>query len=933
MTTAKARLARRLLLNRLMRPVARRMYQFLKGAFEGAPTPDPRKRIKRLQGQLNAQDRTVRAQAKEIKDLRHRAKGLRQRNADLGARTRRLRARLTQTQTALQDKRAEMAEIQGLGLIGSASHVVVDQLVAGASLDQAFVTMTRDCAATLGRIKIASLAFRFRQDPQTHLRGTLMLGVFMVKSKMLTAGLQYFRELDLAQVLAHAPAEYFDAWLAEDRKAACQALLAYAAERQEVLSAANAYPLVRVLIKYQLQDEARQLLRDVPALAHPPAETDRTTQRYIAWMHRRLGAAKDLPPVVAPDQINLAVMDYKMPDRDQSSRNRGDYVQTLAAIANICRFQDLRFAGGSDLAAYLEDRKGDIHPDRQITGPAATVVPVGFDRDYASGRRYHPNTWLICNGWFMHRNFQGAVDFPFPDTVIPLFISFHINDPGILSPTFADALRPYAPIGCRDWTTVYRLRDYGVPCFFSGCLTTSIGQVLPKADNLPAKKLAAVESIADPVRYKDWEVTAFTHPDDRMKDFSLVDGIEDSRQLLIDYLAYSRIQTARLHCYLPCRSMGFEVDFQPKNPADIRFEGLAPIDDAAFAKIRNGVETKLETVLRAIFAGGTKDEVLALWRDICAEDVAAAEAYCTAPLPSPPVADVRSALQTVACTGGPGPHAAIELAFALDDNLSAVFPAVLQSVVDHTPGPITVHMLYRGLDQSYRDRLIAAFPEIHFQMYDFGQVEYGADLRLFTHTTVATLDRLYLPELLPDVSKVLYLDIDILVRHDLRPVFETDLSGHVLAARPSVMANRRNASRILTQPSLQLPAEAARVMRRRLHQQVKITAPTFSAGVLLLNLDQMRADGFTAQNLYLATDCACNDQDVLNIYASGRGVPLDPRWNHNPINSYHQDPGIVHWAGAAKPWSAGVTLPWQADFTAALDRATQRLDAAAPQEQ
>ena len=69
--------------------------------------------------------------------------------------------------------------------------------------------------------------------------------------------------------------------------------------------------------------------------------------------------------------------------------------------------------------------------------------------------------------------------------------------------------------------------------------------------------------------------------------------------------------TSRLHCYLPVRSMGMEVDFQPANRSDVRFDGLIDITDDAFDAIRSGILAKLDRVYSAILSNASEEEVKA----------------------------------------------------------------------------------------------------------------------------------------------------------------------------------------------------------------------------------------------------------------------------------------------------------------------------------
>src|SRR5699024_11990073 len=59
-----------------------------------------------------------------------------------------------------------------------------------------------------------------------------------------------------------------------------------------------------------------------------------------------------------------------------------------------------------------------------------------------------------------------------------------------------------------------------------------------------------------------------------IRDKSFPENLELARNWVADY-AYKYIQvlTSRLHANLPARSVGAEVDFEPKNKSDSRFGG------------------------------------------------------------------------------------------------------------------------------------------------------------------------------------------------------------------------------------------------------------------------------------------------------------------------------------------------------------------------
>jgi hypothetical protein len=82
---------------------------------------------------------------------------------------------------------------------------------------------------------------------------------------------------------------------------------------------------------------------------------------------------------------------------------------------------------------------------------------------------------LIMNGWFTHKSHN----WPPSEKIHPLFISFHINSVAVkdlTSPTSIAYLKKHEPIGCRDYKTVSVLTENGINAYFTGCLTLTLGE-------------------------------------------------------------------------------------------------------------------------------------------------------------------------------------------------------------------------------------------------------------------------------------------------------------------------------------------------------------------------------------------------------------------------------------------------------------------------
>ena len=795
------------------------------------------------------------------------------------------------------------------------------KLELGKPFDEILIEHVREAYKKVQRINTRASLQRVYDTESTRIAGALGFGVFLAIDGLPEAAYGFFKEAGVKLAAQKAPFEYFDAWITVEAKKALRELDRLMAD--DSIATSYKIDLVRAAIKHKHTASVRDWVSALSADKSAISKLDDEKKFEFSWWQKMLANDgsndKDLAGVV-----NFAVMDYNMLDWDRTSSNRGDYVQTLAAISHLLRFQNVEYVGGSKLATYLTSLKSRVHKNRQLNGSPVKVQPIELNRDFASGRSYPKNTWLISNGWFMHRAYKGSVDFPYPENVNPIMISFHIQDPGVLNDEIAAQLKKLGPIGCRDWTTVYRLRDYGVPAFFSGCVTTTVGQVLPKA-RLSGKVpfLAVVEAgtkwlKANYIWMPKWW---YIQIGDYVRDFTLVEGIEDARSMLAKYAKFGKVLTKRLHCYLPARSMGLKVDFVPGKRSDVRFEGLLDLNETDFNKIRTGIEHKLEVIIGHILEGKSQTEVMKIWRELVQPDVDFAEQYCTnlAPLGESAIdlPDVYKKFKSNVVKLGNNKRGskAVEIAFACDQNLQNELAVVIASVARNTNRELNMHVLTRGLKNDYYQELHKLFPKINFSFYDFDGIQYGAKVNLMAHITVSTFDRLFLPMVLTQLDKVLYLDVDILVRGDVGKLFDTKLGNNRFAGKKSQMDGWANLVDVITRVSLLLPPVQAWNLRRRAHATGDLTADTYNAGILVMNLKKMREESFIEKNLYLVEELRLNDQDVMNFYAAGQAVALDDDWNYVPTQDYSADPQIVHWAGPGKPWKAAYAL-YKPEFVA-----------------
>ena len=164
--------------------------------------------------------------------------------------------------------------------------------------------------------------------------------------------------------------------------------------------------------------------------------------------------------------------------------------------------------------------------------------------------------------------------------------------------------------------------------------------------------------------------------------------------------------------------------------------------------------------------------------------------------------------------------------------------------------------------------------------------------------------RVFLPELLPDVDRIVYLDADTVVLESLAPLWETKLGDNCLAA----------VTNVFQEDHFHLP------------QRLGLADPSlyFNTGVMVLDLAAMRREGTTDQIVKWALAnserLAWPEQDVTNVVLAERRLELHPRWNcmhsvlrfpwaayafgYEAIEAARVKPAIRHFEGPLtnKPW-------------------------------
>ena len=652
-------------------------------------------------------------------------------------------------------------------------------------------------------------------------------------------------------------------------------------------------------------DVARSLYDE----ARGRADLDDRTRRFLDNLARWLVDPAPVPEVPA-GRVRVGVLDYHHPDLVPGAGNLGDLIQTLSLLGNLARFQGVRFHGPDGVDEVASGLLSRVRPELRLDGPQADVELVPVSRDFSEGDPIPEDTWLVAFGWHLRPLYRVRYGLPYHPHLRPIFVAFHVNHVRALTPDALDYLRAHGPVGCRDWTTVDLLLGAGVDAFFTGCLTTTVDAVFPHRDQVEREDtvVAAIDVPAASVGARR-PVEQVTHLEADWYTIDLAGGLRSADERLQTYLRrYHRIVTSRLHSYLPATSLGVPVEFRPEVPGDVRFDGLLGMqpDGDAFVAMRDGIRALLAEMFGLILAGASEDDVYARWRELTADRVAQARARLAAPAEPvdggvdvhAAVAGVRASIEHLGPHGTVDPATVSNVAVSLDANYRAQLPVTLESLTSNARGPLRVFVTARGLDTSYRTWLSASFPEIPFTFLTYDDVDYGRITRMLGHVSVATMDRLLLPEVLTDVDRIAYVDIDTVTLGDVTELARTDLGGHPLAGR----TERYLATEVWRRAGDLLEPADAHELRRRMAAAHGFGVHTFNAGVMVLDLDRMRRDRFVELFVPMAGRFGLHDHDVLNAYTGRHRAELDPRWNSFPVAESLPDPRLLHYAGAGKPW-------------------------------
>ncbi len=157
--------------------------------------------------------------------------------------------------------------------------------------------------------------------------------------------------------------------------------------------------------------------------------------------------------------------------------------------------------------------------------------------------------------------------------------------------------------------------------------------------------------------------------------------------------------------------------------------------------------------------------------------------------------------------------------------------------------------------------------------------------------------RLLMPWLLKEEDKALYMDVDIMIRGSIEPIYNADLSQNFIAAVLDCWPGAR----------------------RDAVKRLELSSDYVNSGVVMMNLkairEQWTQDAFVAeiQKIQKTYQLKYMDQDVINKIYDGKILKLDERYNYAAaryvverlVFKYNLRKTVVvaHFLAGRKPWN------------------------------
>ena len=215
----------------------------------------------------------------------------------------------------------------------------------------------------------------------------------------------------------------------------------------------------------------------------------------------------------------------------------------------------------------------------------------------------------------------------------------------------------------------------------------------------------------------------------------------------------------------------------------------------------------------------------------------------------------------------------MHIVFASDTNYAELVSVVIVSVLANTEGVVHFHLLANGIDDWTIEQLRKHLPSRRgvLHVYDIQDLKHRLRIKVPDTIAISSYARLFLATVLPStLSKVLYLDCDVVVVNSLTKLWETDMGDNYVAGVLDTLPN----------------------VTSKVKVGLSLSDPYINAGVLLINLDLWRKNRIEEQFMDFLKAHNGNvhhhDQGIINGVCRGHIALIPP--SYNCTSNYYSHP-------------------------------------------
>lgn len=242
----------------------------------------------------------------------------------------------------------------------------------------------------------------------------------------------------------------------------------------------------------------------------------------------------------------------------------------------------------------------------------------------------------------------------------------------------------------------------------------------------------------------------------------------------------------------------------------------------------------------------------------------------------------------------------IPIFLSSDDNYAPFLCTTMYSILENTKSFISFYVLDGGITEKSKKLINESLK--NFSNYTIKYVDmalFGLDrFPNIRHYSLNTFSRYFIPEIAPDLGKVIYMDVDIIVKGDIAELYSQELGEYPLAA---VLEDFYKGNYT--------------ALKEKVYPDYVGNDVYFNAGVLLLDVRKLVQNKYSQKmidlTIKLQDKLCCADQDVLNILFENNFKILDYKYNFMPdlfplLKEKHPEikkvnPLLIHYV-VQKPW-------------------------------